>query len=56
MENKTSIKFFLQEKNQNTDRAKIYMRININRKKAELTTPFNLPAADWDSLRQRAKY
>ena len=56
MENKTSIKFYLQENNQNIERPKVYMRIIINRKKAELATPFNLPAADWDSLRQRAKY
>lgn len=56
MENKTSIKFYLQENNQNTERPKIYMRIIINRKKAELATPFNLATADWDDLRQRAKY
>ena len=56
MENKTSIKFYLQENNQNIERPKVYMRIIINRKKTELATSFSLPPADWDDLRQRAKY
>ena len=55
MENKTSIKFYLQENIQNTQRLKIYMRIIVNRRKAELATSFSLPTADWDDLRQRAR-
>lgn len=55
MENKTTTKFYLQEKVNDQGRAKIYMRIITNRKKNELATSYSIPPSDWDAARQRPK-
>lgn len=37
------------------DLGKIYLRIYVNRIKAEISTPFTLAPNEWDETRQRAK-
>jgi integrase/recombinase XerD len=55
MHTRISLKFFLNESKNNPQRATIYLRITIDRKKAELATSFRIPHAEWDELRQRAR-
>lgn len=55
MKDRISLKFFLNEAKGKGDLGKIYLRITVNRKKAEMATSFNLAPSEWDETRQRAK-
>lgn len=55
MKDRISLKFFLNEAKAKGDLGKIYLRIYVNRIKAEVATPFTLPPTEWDETRQRAK-
>lgn len=50
-----SLKFFLNESKNNPERAKIYLRIIVNRQKAEIATSCSLPLNEWDESKQRSK-
>lgn len=55
MKDHISLKFFLNEAKAKGDLGKIYLRIYVNRIKAELATQFKLAPSEWDETRQRAK-
>lgn len=55
MQTRISLKFFLHESKNNPKRPKIYLRITVDRKKAELATSFSIPPTDWDEQRQRVR-
>lgn len=55
MKNRLSLKFFLNLDKGKGGLGKLYLRIGLNRKKAEIATSFSLPPVDWDDNRQRAK-
>lgn len=50
-----SLKFFLNEDKMKGDKAKIYLRITVHRKKAEMATAYSLTPAEWDDAKQRAR-
>lgn len=55
MKYRLSLKFFLNLEKGKGGLGKIYLRIVVNRKKAEIATSFSLAPEDWDDNRQRAK-
>ena len=55
MKDSISLKFFLNEAKAKGDLGKIYLRIYVNRIKAEISTPFNLAPGEWDENKQRAR-
>ncbi|WP_081604637.1 tyrosine-type recombinase/integrase [Nafulsella turpanensis] len=55
METKMSLKFFLKEGKNNPERAKINLRIIVNRQKAEIATSCSIPLTDWDEHKQRSR-
>ena len=50
-----SLKFFLNESKNNPERAKIHLRIIVNRQKAEIATNCSIPVNEWDESKQRSQ-
>jgi hypothetical protein len=50
-----SLKFYLNEDKLKGDKAKIYLRITYNRKKAEIATAHSILPSDWDEAKQRSR-
>jgi site-specific recombinase XerD len=50
-----SIKFYLNNAKRKGNQEKIYLRITVNRKKAELATKYFIDPKQWDEARQKAK-
>ncbi len=55
MKDRLSMKFYLNADKGKGNNGKIYLRIIVNRKKAEIATSYTLPLQDWDENRQRAR-
>jgi hypothetical protein len=49
-----TFKFYLHKAKETLGKAPIYLRITVNRQKAEMTTGVVLLAKDWDSAKQRS--
>ena len=50
-----SLKFFLDKYNPNIEKYKIYLRITVDRQKAEISLSLSVNEKAWDAAKQRAK-
>jgi integrase/recombinase XerD len=50
-----SIRFYLNANKAKGDKSPIYLRVTVDRKKAEIATKYSIEAKDWDDTKQRTK-
>jgi integrase/recombinase XerD len=55
MINSLSIRFYLNEEKAKGEKMPVYLRITVNRKKAEVATSYFAELKNWDATRQRTK-
>jgi hypothetical protein len=55
MQTRMSLKFFLNESKNNPQRAKIHLRIIVNRQKAEIATSCSIPLTDYSGIMEKKR-
>ena len=52
MRNNLSLKFYLYQQHPGANLPKLYLRITVNRTKAEVSIGYSIPINEWDDERQ----